>query len=158
MTLTEAIAQVEAAFTVHEDVGRATSYEDQNGKVVGAGPRDRTLAPNGEPYLTITSHGVNAELPGDVFVLFTKEGLATQWWVDEVFEFARTLESNKDLWKKLNLYWRVKPIFHSTTFLAMDQGSLLRTASPLAALLTIDLGFTWSEMLISKTGPDGKET
>jgi len=39
----------------------------------------------------------------------------------------------------------------------MDQGGLMRTQSPLARILQIDLGFVTSEFLISKLGPDGKE-
>jgi hypothetical protein len=157
MTLPEAIAKVESLFTVHHDVGSPISYEDQDGKVVGEGQRNMMQAPCGEPYVTVTSFGVDADLPDDASVMFTSPGLATQWWLDEVQDFAASIMSERTHWSDLHFYWRVKPAFVSTTYLAMDQGALLRTQSPLAAVLQIDLGFVTSEMLISKTGPDGKE-
>lgn len=157
MTLAEAISQIESLFTVHDEAGSPISYEDQNGKVVGEGQRNMTLAPCGEPYATVSSFGVNAELPDDVMALFRSQGLAVQWWKDEVEDYAASIFVERDQWKDLHLYWRLKPAFHSTTYLAMDQGGLVRTQSPLARILQIDLGFVTSEMLISKLGPDGKE-
>jgi hypothetical protein len=157
VTVAEAIAQVEALFTVHDEVGSPISYEDQEGKVVGEGPRDMRTAPCGEKYATVSSFGVDVELPEDASVMFTSAGLAAQWWIDEVQDWAATIMSERTWWHQLHLYWRVKPAFVSTTYLAMDQGSLLRTQSPLASVLQIDLGFVTSEMLLSKIGPDGKE-
>jgi len=99
-------------------------------------------------------------LPDDAMVMFTNEGLALSWWVDEVHEYALRL-AGEDKWReydpKLHLYWKTKPAFHSADYLAMDQGQLLRTQSPLGGILQITLGFVQSEMLISKLGPDGKE-
>jgi len=157
VTISEAVRKIEARFIVHEEVGMAFAYEDQDGRFRADGPRDMTLAPSGEPYAVVSSFGVNADLPDDAMVMFSNSGLALQWWVDEVHEYARTLESDEEKWPTLHLYWRVKPFYHSTTYLAMDAGSLLRTQSPLGVILQIDLGFVQSEMLISKRGPDGKE-
>ena len=96
------------------------------------------------------------ELPDDIMALFVNQGLAVQWWFDEVKEWGKEVAAGGHM-EDLHLYWRLKPAFHSTTYLAMDQGGLMRTQSPLARILQIDLGFVTSEFLISKLGPDGKE-
>lgn len=165
MTLADAIRQVEALFTVHDEIGSPVNYEDQNGAATGQEYRDMKIAPCGQPYATVSSHGVNAELPGDVMVMFASQAIAIQWWVDEVKEWGRTitLETAGEAlapgsdFKALHLYWRTRPVFFSTTYLAMDQGGLMRSASPLSRVHQIDLGFVQAEMLISKLGPDGKE-
>lgn len=153
MMLTDAVAKIEALFTVHEEVGEAIRYQDQDGKSMGDGPRDMTKAPNGKRYVRVSSFGVDADLPDDALVMFGSSGLAYQWWLDEVREYARGIEEDEDKWADLHLYWRVKPTWHSSMYLAMDQGDLMRTASPLARILQIDLGFVESEMLISKKEP-----
>lgn len=157
MMISEAIRKIEALFTVHDEAGSPVDYEDSNGKFVADGPRNMALAPCGKKYAVVTSFGVDADLPEDAFVMFGTSGLALQWWYDEVREYARSIETDEDKWSSLHLYWRLKPVYHSTTYLAMDQGSLLRTQSPLARILQIDLGFVESQMLITKLGPDGKE-
>ena len=158
MILAAAISNVETLFTVHEEVGFAVDYKDQDGKPVGDAPPDMTRAPCGKKYVTVTSFGVSPDLPDDALAMFSVSGMAMQWWFDEVREYARSIESDEKKWPSLHLYWKSKPAWHSTTYLAMDQGELLRTASPLRGILQIDLGFVQSEMLISKLGPDGKES
>lgn len=153
----EAVAKVNALFTVHEERGRPADWVDQNDKVVGHGARDMETAPNGEPYETLTSYGVGARLPEQALAMFQSEGLAVQWWFDEVCEWATEISKDRARWPRLHLYWRDKPVFHKTTFIAMNQAELLGTASPLAAVHNIDLGFVWSRLLISTVGPDGKE-
>ena len=157
MTLAEAIAAIEGAFTVHEEQGLPLDYEDQNGASRGAGPRDMTLAPNGEPYATVTSYGVNAELPEDVPAMFAAQGPAVEWWYDEVMAWRGRVVGDDDPEPQVHLFWRSRPAFFSTTYLAMDQGGLLRTASPLASVLQIDLGFVASELLVTRVGPNEKE-
>jgi hypothetical protein len=158
MTPEEAVSKINATFTVHEERGIATGWTDQNDKVMGMGARDMDTAPNGEPYEVVTSYGLGARLPKDALVMFQSESLAVRWWFDEVEDWASSLRSGREYWKRLNLYWRDKPTFHTTTYLAMDQGGLFRTSSPLAASHQIDLGFVWSRLLISTIGPNGEET
>ena len=158
MTPAEAAAKVSLWFTTHETAGLSTDYVDQNDKVVGSGARDMSVAPNGEMYEVLTSYGVDARLPEHALVLFQNEGLALQWWLDEVEAYAADVNPDRDNWKRLHLYWRDKPSFHKTTFLAMNQAELLQTASPLAAVHQLDMGFVWSRLLISRTGPDGEES
>lgn len=157
MILAKAIAHVERLFTVHDEIGRPAPWTDQDNKTVGEGAVDMTVAPNGEAYVSVSSFGVEAELPSWAIAMFQSESLAFQWWVDEVRDYASSVESDTDRWKQLHLYWRTKPEFHKATYLVMDQASLMQTASPLSAILQIDLGFVTSQMLISKTNPDGKE-
>jgi hypothetical protein len=156
---TEMVTKLEARFRVHDLVGLDTPYEDQHGKHMGDGPRDPNYAPNGHPYVKITSFGQDPELPAEAMVMFTSEGLAMSWWYDEVLEYARRegMEDGEPEGPMLHLYWKSKPAFHAATYLLMDQGAALRMASPIAGVLQIDLGFVQSEMLISKFGPGGKE-
>lgn len=150
MTRADAIERVEALFAhVHETVGFPTPYENQAGRTVGDGPRDMTCAPNGEPYDTVTSFGFN-EHASDAPVLFRSEGLAMEWWFDEVREFQKSTEAT-------HLYWCQQPEFVSTTFIIMDQGGVMRTQSPLAEVPQVDLGFVTAKLLVSKRGLDGKE-
>lgn len=150
MTLAEAIREVEALFTVHREVGLPTPYENQDGRAIGDGPRDMRRAPNGELYETVTSFGFDENL-AKASAFFVSEGLAVQWWYDEIAECQRMTGAR-------HLYWCVEPTFVSATYLAMDQAELLRTQSPMAALPQIELGFVTSKLLISKVGPDGKES
>ena len=160
MTIEETLSKFERYFRVHEDVGFSTPYTDQNGKFMAAGPVDPTLAPNGEPYVRISSFGQDADLPDDATVLFQSEMIAVSWWYDEVMEYAsRSIGAD---WqpatgKQPHLYWRTKPEFHRATFLLMDQGGATRMQSPLAQIPQIELGFVQADLLISKLGPDGKE-
>jgi hypothetical protein len=147
VTLAEAISQAEERFTVHNEIGMAVDYVDQDGRYRGDGPRDMMLAPCGEPYVTLTSFGSGEPL-ATAPVLFGSEGLAAQWWLDEFRDYAAEVEGT-------HLYWRSKPEFVSTTYLAMDQGSLLRTQSPLAEIMQIDLGFVTARLVISEKGPEG---
>ena len=150
MTASEAIDAAEALFAnVHREVGYPTPYENQAGKAIGDGPRDMTCAPNGEAYDIITSFG-NDERLAHAPVLFVSEGLAMQWWFDEVRDYQQATGAR-------HLYWCQEPKFVSATFLTMDQGGLMRTQNPLAEIPQIDLGFVTSKLLISKLGPDGKE-
>ena len=158
MTPAEAVTRAESMFTVHADVGLADGWTDQNGKVLNLTSRDMECAPNGEPYEVLTSYGLGAQLPRHALVMFQNEGLGVQWWLDEVEAWAADLRKDRDTWKKINLYWRDKPVFIGTTYIAMDQGGLARTASPLAAIPQIDLGFVWSRMLLSVIGPNGEDT
>ena len=147
MTLAEAVEAIEAGFIVHEEAGYASPWTDQDGEIVADGARDMTLAPNGEPYITMTSYGDSLSyLPA----LFASESLAVEWWRDEVMAYAAAVRGK-------HLYWREKPRFCSATYLAMGQAELLQTQSPLAAILQIELGFVQAMLLISKLGPDGKE-
>jgi hypothetical protein len=157
MTPEEAVAKVESWFTVHDERGLPVDWIDQNDKFMGSGALDMETAPNGEAYQVMTSYGLGARLPEHALVLFQNEGLAVQWWIDEIEDYAASLIVARDQWKRLHLYWRDKPEFLTTTYLTMNQGELLRTASPLAAIVQIDLGFVYSRMLISTIGPDGKE-
>jgi hypothetical protein len=157
MTPTDAVANISALFTVHDERGHPADWVDQNDKVVGSGARDMNTAPNGEPYEVLTSYGAGAKLPADALVMFQSERLALQWWYDEVKAWAEELQPDHSKWLRLHLYWRDKPVFHKATYLVMNQAELLGTASPLAAVHSIDLGFVWSRLLISKVGPDGEE-
>lgn len=150
------IRKIEALFTAHDAAGYPTTWTDQDGKIVGEGANDMTLAPNGEPYVSLSSFGIDAPFP-DVDVMFASGALAMRWWADEVEDYARDIETDREKWSALHLYWRSKPVFHASTYLAMDQGGLMRSRSPLAQVMQIELGFVTSEMLISKIGPDGKE-
>lgn len=158
-TTAEMVAKLEARFRVHDEIGLDTPYEDQHGKFMGEGPRDPNYAPNGQPYVKITSFGEDPELPAEAAVMFTSEGLAMSWWYDEALEYAsrQGMGDGEPEGPMLHLYWKSRPAFHAATYLLMDQGGAMRTASPLAGVLQIDLGFVQSEMLISKIGPDGKE-
>lgn len=160
MTLAEAITKIEAWFIVHDERGIETGWTDQNDKTVAMGARDMETAPNGEPYEVMTSFGLHARLPEHALVMFQDEGLAVQWWIDEVEAYAHTQDTKQDrsTWPRLHLYWRDKPAFHKVTYLAMSQAELLQTASPLGAVLQLDMGFVWSRMLISAIGPDGEES
>lgn len=150
MTLTEAVEAAEKFFAhVHREIGFPTPYEDQAGKAIGHGPRDMTCAPNGEPYDTVTSMGINEGLQ-HATVLFINEGLAFRWWLDEVRDHQMATGAR-------HLYWCSEPTFVSATFLAMDQARLMRTQNPLAQLPQIDLGYVTSKLLISKKGLNGKE-
>ena len=150
MTLADAITQTESLFTVHDEVGCPIDYTDQDGKVVGDGPRDMSLAPCGEPYEIVTSFGVDEAL-STAPVMFASQGLAAQWWLDEVQDWQRSTGAT-------HLYWKRRPEFISATYLLMDQGAAMRDRSPLAELPQVDLGFVSAQMLITKLGPDGKET
>lgn len=149
MTLVEAIGRVEAMFIVHYEAGCPVPYENQDGRAIGDGPRDMTLAPNGEPYLTVSSYGIE-ELLEDAPVFFASEDLAAEWWFDEVKAWQEHSGAT-------HLYWRTQPAFVSGTYLAMDQGHLLRSQNPLAALPQVTLGFVTASMLISRRNPEGKE-
>lgn len=151
--ITTAVAEM---FTVHEEVGYMEQWTTQDGKVVGDGALDMTCAPCGESYVTMTSFGVDPSF-SDVPALFSSERLAHEWLLDEIRFLAREIEPDDEKWKSLHFYWRSQPVFHSGTYLSMDQGGLMRIASPLAALPQMDLGFSQCEMLLTKTGPDGKE-
>lgn len=159
MTLADTIRKLERHFRVHDEIGFATPYEDQNGKWMGDGPRDPTLAPCGQSYVRISSFGEDADLPDDAPVLFASEAIAVSWWYDEAIEYAlrQGMENGEPEGPSLHLYWRVKPAFHKATFLLMDQGAAIREQSPLAQINQIDLGFVQADLLISKRGPDGKE-
>lgn len=150
MTKAEAIEAAEALFAnVHRDVGLPTPYENQDGKAIGDGPRDMTCAPNGEPYDIVSSFGWDEKLTR-VPVLFASQGLAFQWWYDEIRDYQQATGAQ-------HLYWSQEPAFVSATFIAMDQGGLMRTQNPLAELPQVELGFVTSKLVISKIGPDGKE-
>jgi|HubBroStandDraft_4_1064222.scaffolds.fasta_scaffold749119_2 hypothetical protein len=149
MTLAEAISQVEAMFIMHDEIGLPQTYTNQDGVFVADGPRDMMLAPCGEPYEIVSSFGVNEAL-STAPVMFASQGLAVQWWFDEVQDWKRETAAT-------HLYWRKKPEFVSATYLLMDQGAAMRTDSPLAELPQVDLGFVTARMLISKLGPDGRE-
>jgi hypothetical protein len=150
VTLAEAISQVEAMFTVHAEIGAEQPYTDQNGDFVKDGPCDMSLAPCGEPYVTVTSHGVGEDA-FDISAMFASQSLAVQWWFDEVVDWKKRTDAT-------HLYWRHEPEFFATTYLAMDQAGLFQTASPLKLVTAIELGWVQAEMLISKLDPDGKET
>lgn len=154
MTLAEAIRAVDDMFTVHEEIGFPVSYTSQDGKHYADAPRDLTRAPCGQEYVTVSSFGIE---PADGGAMFRSEGLAVKWWMSEIEDYAASIWVERTLWNGLHLYWKTKPAWYSTTYLAMDQRGLLQTASPLASLLQLELGFVQAQLLISELGPDGKK-
>lgn len=153
MTRAEAIAAVEALFTVHHEAGLEIPYRDQTGAVYGtASMRDMDLAPCGEPYVVVTSNGFRGDAE-DVF--FCSDSMAMRWWKFAVEAYAESI-APQDEWKSLHLYWRDYPRFECATYLAADQAALLQTKSPLSACMHIDVGVVFSRMLITRTNPDGK--
>jgi len=157
MTPAEAVRKIDAMFTVcREPAGYPTFYLDQNDKEMGDGPRDMEIAPCGEPYVMVSSFGVDADLKTDAFVMFASESLALRWFVDEIEDYAASIISDRAGWKSLHLYWRTEPKWFSTTYIVMDQAGLLQTKSPLSALMNVDLGFVQASLLITKTDPNGK--
>lgn len=153
MTLDEAIAEVEGWFQVHAEIGAPTEYTDSNGGFVQDGPRDLSLAPNGEPYIRVTSAGILTDWPsGGVF--FGTEARAVTWWLYAIEDYAESI-APKDEWKNLHLYWRTRPIFETADYVATNQAELLQRQHGLDMMVT--LGVIYSRVLISKLNPEGKE-
>lgn len=154
MTLAEAIRSIEDMFTIHHEVGLPTSYAGQTANPSADVPRDMTRAPCGEEYVTVTSFGRGSSEGG---ALFRSQGLAVEWWFAEIEDYAASIWVERTLWRGLHFYWKSEPEWHSTTYLAMDARGLVQTASPLASLLQLELGFVTAQLLISELGPDGKK-
>lgn len=159
MSLIKTIADVEAWFIVHPEIGFAERYTDQHGKAFGSGEtRDMETAPCGEPYATVVSGGVFTG--GPMPMLFHDEADAIQFWRYAVEDYADTVAPGEP-WRDhpmLHLYWRERPVFEQRTFVALDQAAMLRERSRLATQLTIDVGVVWSRLLVSKLDPSGAET
>lgn len=153
MTLAEAIAEIEAQFIVHHEIGAPTEYNDTTGKWVADGPRDWSCAPCGDKYLTVTSGGVKDQ-GAPMSAYFSSEGRATTWWVYSVEDYAETI-APKDQWSKLHLYWRDQPEYSEAEYVAMGQAELVRGSKPHP--LHVTLGSIFSRLVISKLNPDGKE-
>lgn len=160
MTLNQVMAYLEDHFQVCEEMGMPTEYLDQHQKVVGHGPRDTELAPNGEPYITVTSCGTGSVTADQIVVMFADEEMAMGWFFDEVVSYATRVieaaEETREAGTKPYLYWKIKPEFFKAPYLLMDQAGAMRTASPLAAVLQIELGWVQSQLLISTDGPAGQ--
>lgn len=156
VSATDAILKLEKLFQVHHEVGQPIDWTDQDDKVLGSEQRDPTLAPNGVPYVTVSSYGVDMD-PATGPVLFRSERIAMSWWYDEVLDYAASVDSDKENWSRLHFYWCQKPEFYSADWLIMDQAHVLQTQSPLGAILTAELGFVQGRLLISKLDPNGKE-
>lgn len=153
MNMAEAIAHIESRFIVHEEIGYLTDYRDSNDKLVADGPRDWSRAPNGESYDVLTSGGLQVRAGEVSSIMFGDEGRAWQWWVWAVEDYAEEVAPRAE-WAKLHLYWRTKPEWASTEYVALHQAELLGSHSE--APLHVDLGLVYSRLLISKKNPDGK--
>lgn len=156
MTPAELEAGLARLFTVHEEPGYLVSYQDQNGATLGAPYRDMDLAPCGEPYITFTSFGWDTNF-SSVPVLFQREGLAFEWLWDEIVAFAREAGWQAPDGPTLHLYWRDKPQFFDGVFMQASHANAVRTASPLAAISSVTLGFAQARLLLSKKNPEGSE-
>jgi hypothetical protein len=157
MSTAGVIATIEALFTVHDEAGFASHYRDSTGAIVSESVhRNMDMAPCGEPYVLLTSNGPAEEGDAQPDLFFGSEGTALSWWRYAVEDLAENI-APRDKWKSLHLYWRQKPEYVSTTYVAMDQAGLLGSRSPLAAFLTIDVGFVTSRLLITKLDPNGED-
>jgi len=155
MKILDAIAEVESWFLVHEEMGMPAYHVAPDGTETDVGARDMGFAPCDEPYVTVMSGGVIKE-GRQPPIMFRDEARAVSWWLYAVEDYAETLAPRAE-WKKLHFYWRQKPVWEITTFVAINQAELLQSRSVLSSMLTVGLGIITSRLLISKLNPDGKE-
>ena len=143
MEIAEALADFEAPFVVHRQVGMAVGDYD--------GPIDMTRAPTGEAYVILTSDGLRE--PGEpVPCWYTSRSLATDVWLGAAKHYAKTdgREGAR------NLYWLERPRFVRMEFVALDQAGALQDAD-LRDSLNIDVGYITCRLLVSHFRPDGTE-
>lgn len=149
MTLAEAVLTVERTFTVHQEAGLLVpSYKGD--EAIETGARDMDFAPNGERYVTVTSMGD----PPTRF--FADESAAIYEWQLCVMDLAEEITKDRDRWKALHLYWRDRPSVSRHDYVGLGQPALLQVG--MGDILTLELVMVRSRLLISKVGPDGKES
>lgn len=157
MTPREASAAIDALFTVHQTPGYVLSFENQYGKETGDHGLDLDRAPCGDKYVVVTSVGLLDKTTRSPAALFGSVPLAMRWLVDEIKDYAETVEPDRSRWHALHLYWRDQPKFTSTDYIAMDQSGLVQTRSIMTSFMATTLGVAHARLLISKMDPDGKE-
>jgi hypothetical protein len=139
MTLAEAVAAFEKDFAVSTEVGMADESLP--------GRRDMSRAPNGQPYIALTSGGVKAE--GDRMpAWFASEELAAEAWLTQAWRYADRIIEPGTIGSPL--YWREKPELMLTgEFVAIDQAGMMndpRTRSE----ITLRLFAVYSRLVVSK--------
>ena len=140
MTLEEAVAAFEADFTVSPLVGYPRLDE--------AGRVDLHRAPTGEPYIRLTSGGINGDgEPQQAW--FSSEDRCALEWLRQAWIYAE-MRGGK------TLYWRRPPQYHEAEFVAVDQAALINDLDMRNAI-TIKIGTIYSRLLISKTDETGKD-
>lgn len=139
MTLDEAVAEFEAGFTVHTEVGFDTGRE-----AVGL---DRGCAPCGEPYVMIVSGAIK------------RQGECTPIWyafeddaIDAWLAMARVYAEGQGR----HLYWCERPRWEPREFVALDQAGMI--GDPRArADIVLKVGVVYSRLVVTNLLPDGTE-
>ena len=153
MTLAEAILIIENKFIVHHEVGYPIQSYDQQDKAIDTGAVNASMAPCGEPYVTITSGGLK-EHGDQIAMWFASESKAVYEWHLFVLDYAAEVAPS-DEWMSLHLYWRQKPEFTMRDYVAVDQAAILQAHPERGDEIILHLGTVWSRLLITKTRPDG---
>lgn len=152
MLLTDAIADLEDKFIVHNDIGYPVMSYDGNDKEIDTGAKDWNKAPCGERYILVSSGGWENDHIRSV--LFNDQSRAIYWWKWAVMDYAETIAPEAQ-WSKLHLYWRDRPQYVSTDYIALQQASIVGRKEMLP--ITIILGSVYSRLLITRKRPDGGE-
>ena len=153
MTLAEAILIIENKFIVHHEVGYPIQSYDQQDKAIDTGAVNASMAPCGEPYVTITSGGLK-EHGDQIAMWFASESKAVYEWHLFVLDYAAEVAPG-DEWMSLHLYWRQPPEFTMRDYVAVDQAAILQAHPERGDEIILHLGTVWSRLLITKTRPDG---
>ena len=139
MTLDEAVAEFEAGFTVHVEMGFPAG---EHGRVI-----DLSRAPCDEPYVVVISGAVRRQ--GDpVPIWYAFEEDAVEAWV----AMARVHAEGRGR----HLYWRERPRWEAEDFVAVNQARMVgdpRTRADIA----LNIGYVYSRLLVSNLRPDGAE-
>lgn len=152
MTPAQVLADVEAKFIVHDEIGLPIMSIGDDGAEFDTGARNMGRAPTGESYVTVMSGGIRPE-GNPVPVLFGDEDRAWRWWYYAVLDYAETIAPEAD-WQKLHLYWRDRPEFSFAEYITVDGAQRLQRGEP---IFNQRLGTVFSRLLISKLRPDGTE-
>jgi hypothetical protein len=152
MTPAKALIEVESRFIVHEEVGLPIVSYGTDDSEHDTGARDWSKAPNGKPYVAVTSGGTKLETEPHA-VMFSDEGRAWQWWYYAVLDYAETVAPESE-WPTLHLYWRERPTFEVAEYISTSQAATLQLGHP---MFNLRLGTVYSRLLISKIAPDGTE-
>jgi hypothetical protein len=140
MTLTEAVAALEAECIVHDVAGYAVGDYD--------GPLDMTRAPNGEKYVWLTSGGLKKH-GQPVLTWFSDDEEAISWWKAEAMHLrAKHAETP-------HLFWLHKPTFARASFVNVAQAEALND-DRLRESLSVELRFVSSWLLLSAKEPTSK--